>query len=135
MFSKIKGSIVRLIGVLEKLTAKVKTKIGPALKIGKIITAVYSVYAMIVLIGCGCMGYSLSWLTEYTGAGLVFKVMLIISLITLVLSGGVIEALEILLRGLECGLSLASIPSGSWALWRFLRSRISSGRRKQLLVL
>ena len=36
-----------------------------------------------------------------------------ISIITLVLSGSIIEALRILLYGLECGASLADFPFGS----------------------
>lgn len=114
MFTKIKNVVIKLIELLNQLAAAARKNLGPALRIGKVITAVYSVYMVTVLIFCGFLGYSLDWLTAYPGADLVAEILLIISLATLVLSGAIAEALEILLLGLEAGLSLASIPSGSW---------------------
>lgn len=113
MLTKMKEGIHRLITFLEQIAGKAREKLGPALKIGTIITAVYSVYATTVLIGCGFIGYELNWLTEYPGADLVMEIMLIISLATLVLSGSIVEALAILLWGLNAGISLASISFGS----------------------
>ena len=113
MITKLKNSISRLISAAEKLAQKANAYMGPALKVGKIIAAIYSVYAVTVMIGCGILGYPMKWLTEYPGADLVMEILAIISLLTLVLSGSIVEAFQILLYGLECGAALASAPSGS----------------------
>ena len=113
MFEKVKGAIVRLIEKANQLAAKCRSNLGPALKAGKIIAAIYSVYAVTVLIGCGILGYPMRWLTEYPGADLVMEILAMISIITLILSGSIVEALQILLYGLECGAALASCPFGS----------------------
>lgn len=113
MITKVKNGISRLISAAEQLAQKVGVYMGPALKVGKIIAAVYSVYAVTVLIGCGILGHPMRWLTEYPGADLVMEILAMISIFTLVLSGSIIEALRILLYGLEIGASLASFPFGS----------------------
>ena len=113
MITKVKDGISRLISAVDRLAQKASAYIGPALKIGKIVAAVYSVYAVTVLIGCGILGHPMRWLTEYPGADLVMEILAMISIITLVLSGSIIEALRILLYGLECGASLADFSFGS----------------------
>lgn len=113
MITKVKKCISRLISAAEQLAQKVGVYMGPALKVGKIIAAAYSVYAVTVLIGCGILGHPMRWLMEYPGADLVMEILAMISIFTLVLSGSIIEALRILLYGLEIGASLASFPFGS----------------------
>ena len=113
MITKLKNSISRLISAAEQLAQKVSVYMGPALRVGKIVAAVYSVYAVTVLIGCGILGHPMRWLTEYPGADLVMEILAMISIITLVLSGSIIEALRILLYGLECGASLADFSFSS----------------------
>ena len=113
MITKVKNGISRLISAAEQLAQKVSVYMGPALKAGKIVAAVYSVYAVTVLIGCGILGHPMRWLTEYPGADLVMEILAMISIITLVLSGSIIEALRILLYGLESGASLADFSFGS----------------------
>lgn len=109
MFTRIKNGVTRLIAQLEQLAQKAGQYLGPALKVGKIITAFYSVYAVTVAVGSGILGYSLSWLTDYPGADFVMEILAMISMATLVLSGSIVEALMILLWGLEAGISLASL--------------------------
>lgn len=113
MLTKVKNCIGRLITALEQLTQKASGYLGPAIKVGKIIAAIYSIYAVTVLIGCGILGTPMRWLTEYPGADLVMEILAMISILTLVLSGSIVEALQILLYGLECGASLASFPFGT----------------------
>lgn len=113
MFTQLNDGIRRFIAAIEQLEQKVRRHLGPALTVGKIIAAIYSVYAVTVLVGCGILGHPMHWLTEYAGADLVIEILAIISILTLLLSGSIIEALRILLHGLKIGTSLASCPSGS----------------------
>ena len=113
MFTQLNTGIGRFIAVIERLAQKVHRHLGPVLKIGKVIAAIYSVYAVMVLIGCGILGHPMHWLTEYPGADLIMEVLAIISILTLVLSGSMVEALRILVYGLEIGASLGSLPCGS----------------------
>ena len=113
MFTQLNDGIRRFIAAIEQLEQKVRRHLGPALTVGKIIAAIYSVYAVTVLVGCGILGHPMRWLTEYPGADIVMEILAIISVLTLLLSGSIVEALRILLRGLKIGTSLASFPSGS----------------------
>ena len=113
MFTQLNDGIRRFIAAIEQLEQKVRRHLGPALTVGKIIAAIYSVYAVTVLVGCGILGHPMRWLTGYPGADIVMEILAIISVLTLLLSGSIVEALRILLRGLKIGTSLASFPSGS----------------------
>ena len=113
MFTQLNSGIRRFIAVIEQLEQKVHGHLGPALTVGTIIAAIYSVYAVTVLVGCGILGHPMRWLMEYPGADIVMEILAIISVLTLLLSGSIVEALRILLRGLKIGTSLASVPSGS----------------------
>lgn len=113
MFTQLNDGIRRFIAVIEQLEQKARRYLGPSLAVGKIIAAIYSVYAVTVLVGCGILGHPMRWLTEYPGADIVMEILAIISILTLLLSGSIVEALRILLRGLKIGTSLASVPSGS----------------------
>lgn len=113
MFTQLNDGIRRFIAAIEQLEQKVHGHFGPALTVGKIIAAIYSVYAVTVLVGCGILGHPMRWLTGYPGADIVMEILAIISVLTLLLSGSIVEALRILLRGLKIGTSLASFPSGS----------------------
>ena len=113
MFTQLNDGIRRFIAAIEQLEQKVHGHFGPALTVGKIIAAIYSVYAVTVLVGCGILGHPMRWLMEYPGADIVMEILAIISVLTLLLSGSIVEALRILLRGLKIGTSLASFPSGS----------------------
>lgn len=113
MFTQLNNGIRRFIAVIEQLEQKVHGHLGPALTVGTIIAAIYSVYAVTVLVGCGILGHPMRWLMEYPGADIVMEILAIISVLTLLLSGSIVEALRILLRGLKIGTSLASVPSGS----------------------
>jgi hypothetical protein len=113
MFTQLNNGIRCFIAAIEQLVQKVHGHLGPALTVGKFIAAIYSVYAVTVLVGCGILGHPMRLLTEYPGADLVMEILAMISIITLVLSGSIIEALRILLYGLECGASLADFSFGS----------------------
>ena len=113
MFTQLNDGIRRFIAAIEQLEQKVRRHLGPALTVGKIIAAIYSVYAVTVLVGCGILGHPMRWLTEYPGADIVMEILAMISILTLVLSGSIVEAFRILLYALECGASLASFPFGS----------------------
>ena len=113
MFTQLNDGIRRFIAAIEQLEQKARRYLGPSLAVGKIIAALYSIYAVTVLVGCGILGHPMRLLTEYPGADLVMEILAMISILTLVLSGSVVEAFRILLYALECGASLASFPSGS----------------------
>ena len=113
MFTQLNDGIRRFIAAIEQLEQKVHGHFGPALTVGKIIAAIYSVYAVTALVGCGILGHPMRWLTEYPGADIVMEILAIISVLTLLLSGSIVDALRILLHGLKIGTSLASFPSGS----------------------
>ena len=113
MFTQLNSGIRRFIAVIEQLEQKVHGHLGPALTVGTIIAAIYSGYAAIVLVGCGILGHPMRWLTGYPGADLIMEILAMVSILTLVLSGSIVEALRILLHGLKIGTSLASFPSGS----------------------
>ena len=113
MFTQLNNGIRCFIAVIEQLEQKVRRHLGPALTVGKIIAAIYSVYAVIVLVGCGILGHPMRLLTEYPGADIVMEILAMISILTLVLSGSIVEAFRILLYALECGASLAGFPFGS----------------------
>ena len=113
MFTQLNNGIRSFIAAIEQLAQKAHGQLGPALRVGKFIAAIYSVYAVTVLIGCGILGHPMRWLTEYPGADIVMEILAIISVLTLLLSGSIVEAFRILLYGLECGASLASVPSRS----------------------
>ena len=113
MFTQLNDGIRRFIAAIEQLEQKVHGHFGPALTVGKIIAAIYSVYAVTVLVGCGILGHPMRWLTGYPGADIVMEILAIISVLTLLLSGSIVEAFRILLYALVCGASLASFPSGS----------------------
>ena len=113
MFTQLNDGIRRFIAAIEQLEQEVHRYLGPSLAVGKIIAAIYSVYAVTVLVGCGILGHPMRWLTGYPGADLVVEILAMISILVLVLSGSIVEAFRILLYGLECGASLASFPSGS----------------------
>ena len=113
MFTQLNDGIRRFIAAIEQLEQKVRRHLGPALTVGKIIAAIYSVYAVTVLVGCGILGHPMRLLTEYPGADIVMEILAMISILTLVLSGSIVEAFRILLYALECGASLASFPSRS----------------------
>ena len=113
MFTQLNDGIRRFIAAIEQLEQKVHGHLGPALTVGTIIAAIYSGYAAIVLVGCGILGHPMRWLTGYPGADLIMEILAMVSILTLVLSGSIVEALRILLRGLKIGTSLASFPSGS----------------------
>ncbi len=80
----------------DAFIAKVKAAIAPVVKVGIVISAIYSVYMVIVFIGGKVLGYSVEWLTDYPYSGYVMLVLMAISMITLVLSGGIIEAFRLL---------------------------------------
>lgn len=113
MFTQLNNGIRRFIAAIEQLEQKTHRYLGPSLTVGKIIAAIYSVYSVTVLVSCGILGYPIRWMTEYPGADLVIEILAMLSIITLVLSGSIVEALRILLHGLKIGASLASIPSSS----------------------
>ena len=113
MFTQLNDGIRHFIAAIEQLEQKVRRHLGPALTVGKIIAAIYSVYAVTVLVGCGILGHPMRLMTEYPGADIVMEILAMISILTLVLSGSIVEALRILLHGLKIGTSLASFPSGS----------------------
>ena len=113
MFTQLNEGIRCFIAAIEQLAQKVHRHLGPALTVGKFIAAIYSVYAVTVLVGCGILGHPMRLLTEYPGADIIMEILAIISMLTLVLSGSIVEAFRILRYGLECGASLASFPFGS----------------------
>lgn len=113
MFTQLNDGIRRFIAAIEQLEQKVHGHLGPALTVGTIIAAIYSGYAATVLVGCGILGHPMRWLTGYPGADLIMEILAMVSILTLVLSGSIVEALRILLNGLKIGTSLASFPSGS----------------------
>ena len=113
MFTQLNDGIRHFIAAIEQLEQKVRRHLGPALTVGKIIAAIYSVYAVTVLVGCGILGHPMRLMTEYPGADIVMEILAIISVLTLLLSGSIVEAFRILLYASECGASLASFPSGS----------------------
>lgn len=113
MFTQLNDGIRSFIAAIEQLAQKVHGHLGPVLKVGKTIAAIYSIYAATVLIGTGILGHPMRWLTGYPGADLVVEILAMISILVLVLSGSIVEAFRILLYGLECGASLASFPSRS----------------------
>lgn len=113
MFTQLNDGIRRFIAAIEQLEQKVHGHLGPALTVGTIIAAIYSGYAVTVLVGCGILGHPMRWLTGYPGADLIMEILAMVSILTLVLSGSIVEALRILLHGLKIGTSLASFPSGS----------------------
>lgn len=113
MFTQLNDGIRRFIAAIEQLEQKVRRHLGPALTVGTIIAAIYSGYAVTVLVGCGILGHPMRCLTGYPGADLIMEILAMVSILTLVLSDSIVEALRILLRGLKIGTSLASVPSGS----------------------
>ena len=113
MFTQLNNGIRCFIAVIEQLAQKVHGHLGPALTVGKFIAAIYSAYAVTVLVGCGILGHPMRLLTEYPGADIVMEILAMISILTLVLSGSIVAAFRILLYALECGASLASFPFGS----------------------
>ena len=75
MYTKVKNGVGRLIAALEQFAQKAGEYLAPALKVGKIIAAVYSVYAVTLLIGCGILGHPMRWITEYPGSDIVMEIL------------------------------------------------------------
>ena len=122
MITKIKDAMNNLIFRIERVTAQSKATLAPMVRVGVIITAVYSVVMSILVVLCGFLGFSMEWLMEFPGIDFIANIMLVISMVTLVLSGSIIEALRILLYAIEFGLRLASIPSCGYSVGSFFVS-------------
>lgn len=81
---------------LSPIIEKLKITLAPVMKIATYITAFYSAYMAIFLLGHYIFKWNVLWMIQFPGSLYVIMSLLVISFATLIISGGYIEALKIL---------------------------------------
>lgn len=94
MFKKIGDGIIDLIVILERWIKRTQELLAPAIKVGTIISAFYSVLAVILLFQKKMPTALIQYIREFPLREEIFTILIVISFATLVLSGGIIEVVR-----------------------------------------
>lgn len=95
MFKKIEEGIVRLSLFLEDLFKSVQEFLAPVIKVGTIISVIYSVLATSMLLQNKLPEFWFQFIRSIPFVEYVFVVLLVITMVTLLLSGGIVEAFRL----------------------------------------
>lgn len=95
MFKKLGDAILNLIVILERWICRIQELLTPVIKIGTVISAIYSVLAIILLFHKKMPPALIQGIRNLPYNQEILTALAVISFATLVLSGGVIEALHL----------------------------------------
>lgn len=95
MFKKLGDTILNLIVILERWICRIQELLTPVIKIGTVISAIYSVLAIILLFHKKMPPALIQGIRDLPYNQEILTALVVISFATLVLSGGIIEALRL----------------------------------------
>ena len=126
MWKKLREIQSTITAKLSQTIENINTALIPIVKVGTFISAFYSVYMAICLLGTYVFDWSVEWLTDYRGSGYVVVSLMGASMITLIISGGIIEAIRIFGKALDFSLYATELKSGYYSGFEmFLHSAFS----------
>lgn len=114
MFTKIKNGIIRLIRILDQLAKKVQEVLAPAIKVGTVISIVYSVLAIILLFQSKMPASLIQGIRDFPYCEEIMTMLVCISFATLLLSGGIIEVIQLFGFATEFSIPPREDPYDSW---------------------
>lgn len=96
MFKKIGDWILDLIVILERWISRIHELLAPVIKIGTFISAIYSILAIILLFQRKMPASLIQGIRNFPYCEEIMIALVAVSFATLVLSGGIIEVLQLL---------------------------------------
>lgn len=95
MFKKLGDTILNLIVILERWVSRIQELLTPIIKIGTIISALYSILAIIILFQKKMPPALIQGIRDFPYNQEILTAFVVISFATLILSGGIIEVLRL----------------------------------------